>query len=194
MGLLTSNKKGGKFDKFKNVTGKDAEGILEYIDDRHKQKVKKYLEDVDKEKKSIHEVSQEIQEGIGSEAKRKFMRAAEKHAGGGLTEKEKRRNLARRREETGDRTGYIRSTATFAKGSVDSSHRGFVKSNPGNSDNAGSGFINSGSKRSVGINDSSEKGGKKGFINSQGSSFAGNSGKNNSGSGEKRGGKKPLGL
>jgi hypothetical protein len=193
MGLLGSGKKEGKFNKFKKLTEKDAKNILGYMDSKHKEKVKKYLKNIDKGEKSIHQVSQELQEKIGSEAKRKFIHAAKKDAGGGLTEKEKRRNLARRREETGQGSGsYIRSTISFAGGDVESGHR-VTQNDPGDSNDPSSGFVGGREKRSIGVNDSSERGGRSGFVNSPGTSFAGDSGKG-SGGGKKKGGKKPLGL
>jgi hypothetical protein len=194
MGLLSSGDS-EEFNKFKKISSKDAKSILGYMNPKHKQKVKKYLKDVDKENKSIHQVSQEIQENIGSEMKRKFIHAAKKHAGGGLTKKEKRRNLARRREEIGEGvTGYVRSTASFAGGEVESSHRVSMQKDAEQKHSVGAGLTGSGEKRGVSINNSSQGERRGGFANSQKSSFAdGNKGHSGSNS-KKKGGSKPLGL
>jgi hypothetical protein len=191
MGLLNSKKEEDKIDKSKKIGSKEARSILGYMDDRSKRRLKKRVKEAHKEGKTIRQISQEIQDDMGSEMKRKFMHAVKKHAGGGLTLREKRRNLARRKEEVG-KFGYASSTVTFAGGDVESSHRVTMKDNSQNSGRFG--FVNQGGEKGIGVNDSSRKGDKSGFVNNQGASFAGDSGNNDSGGGKKRGGKKPLGL
>lgn len=189
MGLLTSNTE-DNFDKYNKISSKEGKKILNYTDKKTKGKLKKYINRLENEEKSIHQVSQEIQEELGRKIKEEFIHAAKKHAGGGLTKKEKRRNLAKRREENQEEgsTGYVSSTASFAGGEVESSHR--VSMQGRGSDNAGgsSSFAQKPAKRSVSINDSSSKsntagGGKKG------GSLAGKKG-----GGKEGGGNKPMGF
>lgn len=198
MGLLSSSRGEDKFNKFEKLNGKKAKEILGYMDKKNKNKVKRHLNEVAEENKSVHQVAQDIQENLGSEMKRKFIHAAKKRAGGGLTEAEKRRNLAKRREETGwfGGTNHVRSKVSFAGGDVETSHRVSLQSDT--SGEKSSGFAQSSGKRSTTLNDSSGKksrGGGVGFTGDKGGSFArGGSGKSGGGGKNKKGGAKPLGF
>ena len=192
MGLLSSGGSGKKFDKHEKLTSKKGKEILSYMDKRNKGKVKEYLRGVSEEEKSINQVAQEIQEDMGSGMKRKFMHAAKKYAGGGLTQKEKRRNLAKNMQDRGS-PDYESSVVQFAGGKVATSHRVSMKKEEKDEKSTGSSGFAQGavSKRSTSIQSSPKRGG----VTSQGQKGGGFAGGNQKrGPSGKKGGGKPIGF
>lgn len=184
MGLFGS-KKDDKLDASKKVTGSRGEKILKYMDPKDKQKVKQHFKELGAEGKSYKELADKIKEEYGSQMKEKFEHAAKKYEGGGLTLREKRRNIARRRRSSeSENTGYKSSKQTFAAGDVQTKHRVSLLGDDRDSRSRFAQKSSSGGSR-AGINAKKKGGSGLGGKGLGGSSSLGSS---------KRGGGRPLGF
>jgi hypothetical protein len=190
MGLFGSNKESDKLNPAKKITKSKGEEILSYLNPKDKKKVKEYVKELDSKGKSYKELYDRIKEDHGSEMKRKFIHAAKKYEGGGLTLKEKRRNIATQRRSEGG-TGYRSSSAMFAGGEVQSRHRVSFLGRSEDEDSGGEGRLSTGrfsqkKGSQVGINSS-----KKGSASARSDISSASSSKKPSGKG---GGTRPLGF
>lgn len=95
MGIFFSepNKASGKFDKFKQIGGLSGQNILKKMSYADRAKLKGVVKGIGSKRMSIQQASKLIGEKHGSSMKDKFLTAAEKQQSGGLTEKQKQRNI-----------------------------------------------------------------------------------------------------
>lgn len=94
MGIMFSRQSGNpKFNKFKQIGGLAGQKILKKMDYTDRTKLKGLVKGIGGRKMSIQQAAKLIGEEHGSRIKKKFLTAAEKHYSGGLTEKQKERNI-----------------------------------------------------------------------------------------------------
>lgn len=94
MGLFfgSTNKASG-FNKYRQIGRMEGEKILKSMNERDRGKLKGYVKGLGAGRKSLAAVSEAVKKEHGHIVKNKFLKAAEKFYGGGLTGEEKKRNL-----------------------------------------------------------------------------------------------------
>jgi len=94
MGILFSRPSGSqKFNKFKQIGGSSGQKILKKMDYADRAKLKGFVKGIGSQRVSIQKAAKAIGDEHGSVLKNKFLTAAEKHYSGGLTEKQRERNI-----------------------------------------------------------------------------------------------------
>jgi len=100
MGLLfTGTKEASSFNKYKRISRSGGEAILKRMNYSDRNKLRSYFKVLGTRQESIVRVSQAIKKKYGFDMAKKFVKAAEQHLSGGLTEEQKRRNIRLLRRE-----------------------------------------------------------------------------------------------
>lgn len=94
MGLFfgSTNKAPG-FNKYRQIGRMEGEKILKSMNERDRGRLKGYVKGLGAGRKSLAAVSEAVKKEHGHIVKNKFLKAAEKFYGSGLTGEEKKRNL-----------------------------------------------------------------------------------------------------